>query len=55
MGKLILTILCFLFLVVSNATAGCVKGNCVNEENPDDYAFGYFRLTEVVKTSYTFE
>jgi len=31
-----------------------VKGNCINTTNPDNYAFGYFRLTQVVKTSYTF-
>ena len=31
-----------------------VKGNCVNTTNPENYAFGYFRLTQVVKTSYTF-
>ncbi len=32
-----------------------LKGNCINETDPDNYAFGYFRLTEVVKTSYTFQ
>ena len=31
-----------------------VKGNCVNETNPKNYAFGYFRLTEFVKAEYTF-
>ncbi|WP_421824937.1 DUF4249 domain-containing protein [Flagellimonas oceanensis] len=31
-----------------------VKGNCINTTNPENYAFGYFRLTQVVKTSYTF-
>nr|WP_321412899.1 DUF4249 domain-containing protein [uncultured Allomuricauda sp.] len=31
-----------------------VKGNCVNTTNPENYAFGYFRLTQVIKTSYTF-
>jgi len=36
------------------ATPVAVKGNCINETNPDNYAFGYFRLTEVVKTNYTF-
>lgn len=32
-----------------------LRGNCVNTTTPDNYAFGYFRLTQVVKTSYTFE
>ncbi len=32
-----------------------LKGNCVNTTSPDNYAFGYFRVTQVVKTSYTFE
>ncbi|AUP77711.1 DUF4249 domain-containing protein [Flavivirga eckloniae] len=32
-----------------------VRGNCVNTVNPDNYAFGYFRLTQVVKTTYTFQ
>ncbi len=36
------------------ATPVAVRGNCINETNPDNYAFGYFRLTEVVKSSYTF-
>ena len=40
---------------IFEATPVAVKGNCINETNPDNYAFGYFRLTEVVKTSYTFE
>lgn len=31
-----------------------LKGNCLNLTTPDNYAFGYFRLTQVVKTSYTF-
>jgi len=31
-----------------------LKGNCFNTTNPDNYAFGYFRLTEVVNISYTF-
>ena len=30
------------------------RGNCINETDPDNFAFGYFRLTEVVRTSYTF-
>ena len=36
------------------ATPVAVRGNCINETNPDNYAFGYFRLTEVDKASYTF-
>ncbi|NMH88673.1 DUF4249 domain-containing protein [Flavivirga algicola] len=32
-----------------------LKGNCINTTTPDNYAFGYFRLTQVVKTSYTFQ
>ncbi|WP_222984145.1 DUF4249 domain-containing protein [Flagellimonas meishanensis] len=39
---------------IFEATPVAVKGNCINETNPDNYAYGYFRLTEVVKTSYTF-
>lgn len=35
-------------------TPVAVKGNCINETNPENYAFGYFRLTEFVRTSYTF-
>jgi len=37
------------------ATPVAVRGNCINLTNPDNYAHGYFRLTEVNKTSYTFE
>ncbi|AWX45549.1 hypothetical protein HME9304_02570 [Flagellimonas maritima] len=36
------------------ATPVAVRGNCINETNPENYPFGYFRLTEVVRTSYTF-
>lgn len=32
-----------------------LKGNCINTTTSDNYAFGYFRLTQVVKTSYTFQ
>lgn len=31
-----------------------VKGNCININNPDNFAYGYFRVTEVNKDSYTF-
>ena len=37
------------------ATPVSVRGNCVNLTNPENYAHGYFRLTEVNRTSYTFE
>lgn len=32
-----------------------LKGNCINLTNPDNYAHGYFRLTQVVRASYEFE
>ena len=32
-----------------------LKGNCINLDNPANYAYGYFRLTQVVRESYTFE
>ncbi|MBO6606892.1 DUF4249 family protein [Psychroserpens sp.] len=32
-----------------------LKGNCFNINNPDEEVLGYFRLTEVVRTSYTIE
>ncbi len=32
-----------------------LKGNCTNKTNPDNYANGYFRVTQVNKRSYTFE
>ncbi|WP_339704321.1 DUF4249 domain-containing protein [uncultured Kriegella sp.] len=37
------------------ATPVAVRGNCINQTNADNYAHGYFRLTEVNKTSYTVE
>ncbi|CAM3617761.1 DUF4249 family protein [Zobellia roscoffensis] len=40
---------------IFSATPVSVKGNCVNLTTPDNYAHGYFRLTEVNKASYTFE
>ncbi|WP_276166860.1 DUF4249 family protein [Zobellia alginiliquefaciens] len=40
---------------IFSATPVAVKGNCVNLTNPDNYAHGYFRVTEVEKGSYTFE
>ena len=32
-----------------------LKGNCINSTNSENNAFGYFRLTQVVKDSYTFK
>ncbi|APG58954.1 DUF4249 family protein [Christiangramia salexigens] len=32
-----------------------VKGNIINTTNPDNYPFGFFRLSEVDSTSYTIE
>lgn len=40
---------------IFEATPVSVKGNCINLTNPENYAQGYFRLTEVNKVSYTFE
>ncbi len=30
-----------------------VKGNCVNETNPENFPLGYFRLSEVAEVNYT--
>lgn len=38
-----------------STTPAEIKGNCINETNPENYAFGYFRLTEVDKKVYQFE
>ena len=38
-----------------SSTPVAVKGNCINPAHPSNYAFGYFRLTEVAKTTYTFQ
>ncbi len=32
-----------------------LKGNCINTTTPENFAYGYFRVTQVVKTSYTFQ
>lgn len=32
-----------------------IKGNCINITNPENNAFGYFRLTQVSKETYTFQ
>jgi len=36
-------------------TPPTVRGNIVNQTNPDNYALGYFRLSEVSELSYTVE
>ena len=38
-----------------SATPVPLKGNCINISDPKNYAYGYFRLTEMVKKSYTFQ
>lgn len=32
-----------------------LKGNCINTTTPENYAFGYFRATQVSKETFTFE
>lgn len=32
-----------------------LRGNCVNEDEPNNYAFGYFRLSEIDTVTYTFQ
>ncbi|WP_046755298.1 DUF4249 domain-containing protein [Kordia jejudonensis] len=32
-----------------------IRGNCVNETNGENYAFGYFRVTEFDEVTYTFQ
>jgi len=34
---------------------GKLKGNCINVDSPEDYAFGYFRVTEFDTVNYTFQ
>jgi len=36
-----------------SATPVALKGNCLNTTNVENYAHGYFRLSQVVRTSYT--
>lgn len=38
-----------------SSVAAEIRGNCINTTTTDNYAFGYFRLTQVVKASYTFQ
>ncbi|WP_296383700.1 DUF4249 domain-containing protein [Winogradskyella sp.] len=37
------------------AQPATVRGNCINETNPSNYPFGYFRLSEVDEIVYTIE
>lgn len=37
-----------------SSTPVALKGNCINQTQPDNYPFGYFRLTEVNRVTYTF-
>jgi hypothetical protein len=36
-------------------TPATVRGNCINIANPDDFPFGYFRLSEVDEINYIVE
>lgn len=38
-----------------SSTPVALKGNCINTTNPDNSAYGYFRLTQVNKATYTVE
>ncbi len=38
-----------------SSTAAQIRGNCINPSNPDNFAFGYFRVTEVDTATYVFE
>lgn len=38
-----------------SSTAAQIKGNCINTTNKENYPFGYFRVTQVVKANYTFQ
>lgn len=31
-----------------------LRGNCINETNPENYPYGFFRVTETYKETYTF-
>ncbi len=37
-----------------SATPVGVRGNCINETDPQNYAYGYFRLAQKVSARYTF-
>ncbi|MBU3820633.1 DUF4249 domain-containing protein [Flavobacteriaceae bacterium XHP0103] len=38
-----------------SSNAAQIKGNCINTTNEAHYPFGYFRVTQVVKATYTFQ
>ena len=38
-----------------DTTPVALKGNCINQTNPDTDAYGYFRITQVSKATYVFE
>ena len=38
-----------------SSNAAQLRGNCTNLTNPEHYAFGYFRVTQVAKATYTFQ
>ncbi|RSK41536.1 DUF4249 domain-containing protein [Mangrovimonas spongiae] len=38
-----------------SSNAAQVRGNCINPTHPENYAFGYFRVTQVDKQTYTFQ
>lgn len=53
----------FMFILLQQGSEGqggpfetqpaTVRGNCINETNPDNFPFGYFRLSEVDEVFYT--
>ncbi len=38
-----------------SSTPAQIKGNCINTTNAENYPLGYFRVTEVVNATYTFQ
>ena len=38
-----------------SSTPAQIKGNCINTTNVENYPLGYFRVTEVVNATYTFQ
>lgn len=55
----------FMFILLQQSSEGggspfeaqpaTVRGNCINTTNPDNFPFGYFRLSEVDEVIYTVE
>ncbi|WCO02812.1 DUF4249 domain-containing protein [Psychroserpens ponticola] len=54
----------FMFILLQQIESGgggfetqpsTVRGNCINQTNPDNFPLGYFRLSEVVELVYTVE